>query len=69
MDERIFNVLDFGAKADGITIDSAAVQAAVDECAVSGGGVVWFPKAIYVLATVFLKENVHIKFECLLNGL
>lgn len=63
MDKNIFSVLDFGAKADGMTIDSEAVQAAVDECSSTGGGVVWFPKAIYVLATVFLRSNVHIKFE------
>ncbi len=60
---KIFNVLDFGAKADGITLDSPAVQKAVDEANQAGGGTVYFPKGIYVLATVFLKDNVHIKFE------
>jgi len=61
--EKIYNVLDFGALADGITLDSPAVQKAVDECGENGGGTVFFPKGIYVLATVFLKSNVHIKFE------
>lgn len=60
---KIFNVLDFGAKGDGVTIDSAAVQKAVDACSESGGGKVFFPKKEYVLATVFLKSNVHIEFE------
>lgn len=60
---KIFNVLDFGAKADGITLDSPAIQKAVDEASKQGGGIVYFPKGIYVLATVFLKDNVHIKFE------
>ena len=60
---KIFNVLDFGAKADGITLDSPAIQKAVDEANAQGGGIVYFPKGIYVLATVFLKDNVHIKFE------
>lgn len=63
MKEKIYNVLDFGALADGITLDSPAVQKAVDECGENGGGTVFFPKGIYVLATVFLKSNVHIKFE------
>ena len=60
---KIFNVLDFGAKADGITLDSPAIQKAVDEATRQGGGTVYFPKGSYVLATVFLKDNVHIKFE------
>ena len=63
MKNTIFNVLDFGAKADGFTLDSPAVQKAVDACSASGGGTVFFPKGIYVLATVFFKNNVHIKFE------
>jgi polygalacturonase len=61
--DRRFNVLDYGAKADGITLDSPAIQQAVDACAAAGGGMVWFPKGSYVLATVFLKDGVHIEFE------
>ena len=63
MSEKIFNVKDYGAKGDSITLDSPAVQKAVDACHEAGGGVVYFPKDIYVLATVFLKDNVHIRFE------
>lgn len=58
-----FNVLDYGAKADGVTLSSPAVQKAVDACHKAGGGEVYFPKGIYVLATVFLKSGVHIRFE------
>lgn len=61
--ENIFNVRDFGATADGITLDTPAVQAAVDACAENGGGTVFFPKGMYVLATVLLKSHVHITFE------
>ena len=45
---KIFNVLDFGAKADGITLDSPAIQKAVDEANPQGGGIVYFPKGIYI---------------------
>ena len=61
--ENIFNVMDYGAVADAITLDSPAVQKAINECNENGGGIVYFPKGIYVLATVFLKSDVHIKFE------
>ena len=63
MEKKIFNVLDFGAVADGKTLSSPAVQKAIDACSANGGGVVYFPKGIYVLATVFFKDNVHIEFE------
>ncbi len=61
--KKIFNVVDFGAKADGISLDTEAVQKAVDTCAEAGGGKVLFPKNTYVLSTVFLKSNVHIELE------
>lgn len=63
MNEKIFNVKEYGAVADGITLDSPAIQAAVDACSAAGGGKVYFPKGEYVLATVFLKDNVHLEFE------
>lgn len=37
------NVLDFGAVGDGITDDTAAIQAAVNNIAAQGGGTVYFP--------------------------
>ena len=63
MSEKLFNVLDFGAPANSLDLDTAAVQAAVDACSAQGGGRVVFPRGTYVLSTVFLKDNVHIFFE------
>ena len=63
MTNATYSVLDFGAKADGKTLDSQAVQKAVDFCNENGGGKVVFPKGTYVLSTIFLKSNVHIHFE------
>src|SRR5205823_14450748 len=37
---RTYNIRDFGAKGDGVTLDTAAVQAALDACTNDQGGMV-----------------------------
>lgn len=54
-----FSVRDFGAKGDGITLDTKAIQKAVDKCAVSGGTVV-FSSGKYLTGSIELKSNVDI---------
>lgn len=48
--QYVFDVRDYGARGDGATDDSTAIQAAIDAAAVSGG-VVRFPRATYQLVT------------------
>lgn len=45
----IFNVRDYGATGDGLTDDTSAIQDAIDDAASEGGGIVYFPKGIYVV--------------------
>ena len=59
----MYNILDFGAKNDGITNSTPAVRAAVAECVKNGGGVVYIPNGTYVLASVQIFSNVHFVFE------
>ena len=58
---KIYNVNKFGAIADEKTINTIAVQKAVDECSANGGGIVRFDRGRYVLSTVFLRSNVTIE--------
>ena len=58
---NVFSVNEFGAIADGATLCTKAVQAAVDACHAAGGGTVRFEGGVYVLSTVFLKSNVRIE--------
>src|SRR5262245_41249946 len=58
---RVYNVRDFGAKGDGATLDTAAVQAAIDACAADRGGTVLIPAGDFVIGTVELTSNVTLQ--------
>lgn len=53
-----FNVRDFGAIGDGVRLETAAIQAAVDACARASGGVVYFPAGTYMSGTIYFKSGV-----------
>ena len=53
-----FNVKDFGAVGDGQTVDSPAIQRAIDACEEAGGGKVIVPHGEYLAATIQIKNNV-----------
>ncbi|WP_018925945.1 M10 family metallopeptidase C-terminal domain-containing protein [Pseudomonas umsongensis] len=64
----IFNVQNFGAKGDGITDDTAAIQRAIDAAAAAGGGQVYVPTGTYIVSggvepsdgCLMLKSNVYL---------
>ena len=59
-----FSVLHYGAKADGITKDTKAVQAAIDACTNNGGGNVIIPAGkTVVIGTIYLKNFVTLYIE------
>ncbi len=55
---RTCNPRDFGAKADGTTKDTAAIQEAIDTCAAKGGGTVRLTAGTYLSAPIVLKSNI-----------
>ena len=54
---RIYDIRDFGAKGDGTTLDTAALQAAIDACHKDQGGTVLVPAGVFVIGTTELKSN------------
>ena len=44
-----FNVEDYGAVHDGVTDDTAAIQAAINAAHDAGGGTVWLPGGVYII--------------------
>ena len=57
------NVRDYGAKGDGATRDTAAIQAAIDAAEKQGGGEVHIPPGRYISGTIRLKNNVTLYLE------
>jgi hypothetical protein len=55
---RIYNVKDHGAKGDGKTLDTAAIQSAIDACHQDKGGTVLIPAGDFLSGTLELKSNI-----------
>ena len=55
----VFNITDYGAKGDGITLDTKAIQSAINDAAENGGRVV-IPGGKYLSGTIFMRSNVTI---------
>ncbi len=53
-----YDVRDYGARGDGLTKDTAALQAAIDAAEKQGGGVVMVPAGNYLCGTVHLKSRI-----------
>jgi len=56
-----FNIDAFGAVADGKTINTKAIQAAVDACAAAGGGTVLVPAGVYRSGPIMLRDNIEFR--------
>jgi polygalacturonase len=53
-----FNVRTYGAAGDGKTIDTRAINIAIDEASRAGGGTVYFPAGTYASFSIHLRSNV-----------
>lgn len=58
-----FNVRDHGARGDGKTLDSAAVNAAIAAASAAGGGTVLFPAGRYLSFSIRLRSNVALYLD------
>jgi polygalacturonase len=60
---RAFDVRNFGAVGDGKTIDSPAINRAVQAAAAAGGGTVYFPAGTYASYSIRLASHVGIYLD------
>jgi polygalacturonase len=58
-----FNVRSFGATGDGKTLDSPAINRAIEAVAAAGGGTVYFPAGIYACYSLRLKSHVTLYLD------
>ena len=58
-----YDVRSFGASGDGKTLDTAAINRAIDAAAAGGGGTVAFPAGVYLSASIHLQSNITLFLE------
>lgn len=56
---RVYDPRHYGATGDGATLDTQALQTAIDACTLAGGGTVLVGPGTYVSGTITLKNNVN----------
>ena len=57
---RELSIVTLGAVADGTTVNTKAIQAAIDKLAAQGGGTVVVPKGVFVSGALFFKPKVNL---------
>ncbi len=66
---RRVSIVDYGAVPDGVTVNTQAIQAAIDDVSGQGGGYVDIPAGIWLTGPIVLKDNVclHTAYNALIQ--
>jgi len=56
-------ITDYGAVSDANTINTKAIQAAIDKCAADGGGTLVVPAGTFLTGAIFFKQGVNLQVE------
>ena len=60
-DRKSYVITEFGAVADGVTLNTSAIQKAIDSAAAAGGGMVEIPAGTFRSGSIFLKDGVGLE--------
>ena len=58
-----YNIVRYGAKSDGLAVNTQAINQAIDMANQAGGGVVLVPAGLWLTAGIVLKNNVNLHLE------
>jgi polygalacturonase len=63
-------ITDYGATGDAETLNTAAIQSAIDSCASEGGGTIIVPEGVFLSGALFFKQgvNLHVEKNGVLKG-
>jgi polygalacturonase len=61
--ERVCDAMAFGARADGKTKDTQALQKAIDSCAAKGGGIVRLATGTFLTGPIVLKSGITLDIK------
>jgi len=61
--KSFYNILDYGAKGDGITNNTDAINSAIDAVAKNGGGTVYFPAGNYLSFTIHMQSKITLYLD------
>ncbi len=61
--DSVYNITSYGAKGDGRTKNTDAINKAISDCSSNGGGHVIVPRGIWLTGPVVLKSNVDLHIE------
>ena len=56
----VYDIKDYGAISDHKTLNTKAIQATIDDCEKSGGGIVLISPGTYLTGSIYLKDGVHL---------
>src|SRR5215472_11653015 len=60
---NVYNVKNYGARGDGKTIDTPAINKTIETAAASGGGTIYFPAGNYLSVSIHLKSNIALYLD------
>lgn len=61
--DKTYNILDFGAIADGKTMATSSIRKAIETCSKNGGGKVLVPAGKFLTGAIHLESNVNLHLE------
>lgn len=58
-----YNVTDFGAKGDGLSLDTRSINATITAAVAKGGGTIYFPSGNYLTGSIHLQSNINLYID------